>query len=197
MKFMEKNWDRCISLLLIVAAIVLYFCNIPESWVKHLLFWIMMGFSLGVNFISDETMRRVIGISIPIISVVFLLLLSAWQGVLISTLAVLVLLMLLLLRFMDKVGVLLFVTVMASWSVCCLFLGRYAQEAEFLATRPKETMILQSVYETPKQNVYVSLEGEGGSIFKVSSKVAKDWDYQAGDTVKVIICGDKVISCEK
>lgn len=61
--------------------------------------------------------------------------------------------------------------------------------------KPSQTVVLQQVDVKSENNIYISLE-EGG-IFKVSSKVAKDWDYHAGDTVKVVIYDDKIISCEK
>ena len=61
--------------------------------------------------------------------------------------------------------------------------------------KPSQTVVLQQVDVKSENNIYISLE-EGG-IFKVSSKVAKDWNYQAGDTVKVVIYDDKIISCEK
>lgn len=61
--------------------------------------------------------------------------------------------------------------------------------------KPSQTVVLQQVDVKSENNIYISLE-EGG-IFKVSSKVAKDWNYQAGDTVKVVTYDDKIISCEK
>ena len=61
--------------------------------------------------------------------------------------------------------------------------------------KPSQTVVLQQVDVKSENNIYISLE-EGG-IFKVSSKVAKDWDYHVGDTVKVVTYDDKIISCEK
>ena len=61
--------------------------------------------------------------------------------------------------------------------------------------KPSQTVVLQQVDVKSENNIYISLE-EGG-IFKVSSKVAKDWNYQAGDTIKVVTYDDKIISCEK
>lgn len=82
----------------------------------------------------------------------------------------------------------------ASLFIIGLMIWGVSVERRYHEGKPSQTVVLENVHVKSKNNIYISLEG--GSIFKVSSKVAKDWDFQAGDTVKVIIYDDKVISCE-
>ena len=82
----------------------------------------------------------------------------------------------------------------ASLFIIGLMIWGVSVERRYHEGKPSQTVVLENVDVKSKNNIYISLEG--GSIFKVSSKVVKDWDFQAGDTVKVIIYDDKVISCE-
>lgn len=61
--------------------------------------------------------------------------------------------------------------------------------------KPSQTVVLEYVDVKSDDSIYIYVKDKG--IFEVSSEAAKDWDYHAGDTVKVVIYDDKIISCEK
>ena len=196
---LKENWDRILSLLLIVAAVIIYSCDVPESLVKTIAFWVVVMASASIIFFKNKDNTELqldVNVSRIMSSLIACLILffDAKLSVCVAFGWLVVYSLKIYYRLLGGkshiIGSVIFIIVL----IIGVELSSIAGKEDALRQSAEE-VVLQSVDVKSKNNIYISLEG--GNIFRVSSKVAKDWDYNAGDTVKVIICGDKVISCEK
>ena len=197
-RFFKENWDRCISLLLIAASVAIYFCNVPESEIKRILFMAMMVVSIVAVFLRKGMLQKVFGIIIPLLSGLSMSSMKVFWIVEIDAIAVLLYLIILSWRYIridNELWSILFSIIIAFWCVFCLALGYEAYIEKATTEQSVEEVVLEYVDVKSDDSIYIYAKDKG--IFHVSWTMAKDWNYQAGDTVKVIIYDDEVISCTR
>lgn len=191
-RFFKKNWDRFVSLLLIAVSVLLYFTDVPESEVKRILFWSMMALSLAMPIFSTRTAVKVAAVIFPLVACLSMLLLGTKMNIVADCTVVLVFALWFgcYLEFISSSVAVLIALLISIFSNVML---KKASQEEAMR-QPTDTVFLEYVDVKSDDSIYIYVKDKG--ILKVSSKVAKDWDYQAGDTVKVVIYNDEIISCE-
>ena len=197
-RFFKENWDRCISLLLIAASVAIYFCNVPESEIKRILFMAMMVVSIVAVFLRKGMLQKVFVVIIPLLACLSMSSVGVFWMVVIDGITVLLFLIVLFWRCIgrnNELWLILFSIIMAFWCCLCLTLGYEAYIEKAAKEQQAEEVFLEYVDVKSDDSIYIYAKDKG--IFRVSWTIAKDWDYQAGDTVKVIIYDDEVISCTR